>query len=76
MSNSGDHNHSVTMHRTWKSGSDIKTVWSYNEHYDTDGTFTTSNNGLHTHTINNAGGNQAHENRMPYIVVNRWKRTA
>lgn len=32
----------------------------------------------HSHTISvyNAGGNQTHENRMPYTVINRWKRTA
>lgn len=35
-------------------------------------------NASHSHTIslNNTGGSKAHENRMPYIVVNRWKRTA
>ena len=38
----------------------------------------TSTNGAHSHTITigNAGDNQAHENRMPYTVINRWKRTA
>ena len=32
----------------------------------------------HSHTISvyNAGGNQTHENRQPYTVINRWKRTA
>lgn len=30
----------------------------------------------HNITINAAGNSQPHENRMPYIVVNRWKRTA
>ncbi|ALG42671.1 phage baseplate protein [Megasphaera elsdenii] len=35
-------------------------------------------NGSHDHvlTINNTGNGTAHENRMPYIVVNRWRRTA
>ena len=38
----------------------------------------TSYNGDHTHTvtIKDTGGNQRHENRPPYTVVNRWKRTA
>lgn len=38
----------------------------------------TSYAGNHSHTISigSTGGNQKHENRMPYIVVNRWKRTA
>lgn len=36
----------------------------------------TSQNGGHTHSISATGGNQPHENRPPYIVINRWKRTA
>lgn len=30
----------------------------------------------HSASASNTGGNTAHENRMPYTVVNRWKRTA
>lgn len=30
----------------------------------------------HTASIGNSGGSGAHENRQPYTVVNRWKRTA
>ena len=46
--------------------------------YDGTSACSTSSSGDHTHTVNigSAGGNQRHENRMPYIVVNRWKRTA
>lgn len=38
----------------------------------------TSTNGNHSHTvtISSTGGNQSHENRMPYKVVNKWLRTA
>lgn len=36
----------------------------------------TSQNGNHTHSISATGGNQPHENRQPYQVVARWKRTA
>lgn len=36
----------------------------------------TSPNGNHTHSISATGGNQPHENRPPYMVINRWKRTA
>ena len=34
-------------------------------------------NAPHAHNISvgNVGGNSHHENRMPYEVVNRWKRT-
>lgn len=35
----------------------------------------TSTNGNHTHSISATGGNKPHENRPPYIVINRWKRT-
>ena len=39
---------------------------------------TTSPAGKHLHTISiaNTGNDVPHENRMPYVVVNRWKRTA
>lgn len=30
----------------------------------------------HSVTVNNTGGNQYHENRQPFLVVNMWKRTA
>ena len=35
-------------------------------------------NASHTHslTVNSTGGNDSHENRMPYTVINRWKREA
>lgn len=45
----------------------------------------TSGEGLHTHTITinsttatnqNTGGDQAHNNIPPYVVVNKWKRVA
>ena len=34
-------------------------------------------NSTHSHGISvaNTGGNAKHENRMPYVVINRWKRT-
>lgn len=40
--------------------------------------FKTSANGGHTHSIvtNEVGGNAPHSIVQPYIVVNRWKRTA
>lgn len=38
----------------------------------------TDSNGSHSHTvtISSVGGNVSHENRPPYQVINRWKRTA
>ena len=45
---------------------------------DTNTTRYTDSSGDHVHTISisSNGGNQRHENRMPYQVINRWKRTA
>lgn len=38
----------------------------------------TANAGNHSHSIGigSTGGNGYHENRMPYVAVNMWKRTA
>lgn len=38
----------------------------------------TSTAGEHSHTvtIDDTGEDKRHENRMPYVVINRWKRTA
>lgn len=42
------------------------------------GYYTYTINATHSHSvsISNTGGNSAHENRQPYTVVNRWRRTA
>lgn len=40
------------------------------------GRTSTDGNHSHTITIGATGGNQSHENRMPYKVVNKWLRTA
>lgn len=71
-STNGDHNHtfwSVTQGADQNAGEGGSNYWSNRP---------TSTAGNHTHTVNigSTGGNQRHENRMPYIVVNRWKRTA
>ena len=51
---------------------------SYNGSAAWDGFTQTTTNGAHSHTISiaNTGGNVRHENRPPYQVINRWKRTA
>lgn len=49
------------------------TSWNGN-HNHTFGTNTTGNHS-HTFTTSSVGGNAAHENRQPYLVINRWQRT-
>lgn len=89
MSNAGDHQHYIangdtdTGSRLTASMYLIKkyTKNSY-ENYELFGSSNgascglTNNSGSHTHSINSTGGNAKHENRMPYVVINRWKRTA
>lgn len=55
--------------------------WSGNTHSGSNGNKTPKTitiNAIHTHTFttSSVGGNASHENRMPYQVINRWKRTA
>jgi hypothetical protein len=70
-SNDGGHNHTVSSlvgGSTFLGGhSNNNARW---------GTATTSWSGGHSHTITATGGSSAHENRPPYTVVNRWRRTA
>ena len=72
---STDGNHAHTVSSVITSGSD-QNAGAGGSNYWADRT--TSTNGAHSHTITIAstGSNQAHENRMPYTVINRWKRTA
>ena len=74
-STSGGHNH--TAHGTQVSVA--STNWSRHAGNEYSyGDSTTSWNGDHSHTVTvgSTGGNAAHENRQPFEVVNRWKRTA
>ena len=45
---------------------------------DVDGDFLSegNNTGISTFTTTSTGGDQAHNNLQPYIVVYMWKRTA
>ena len=59
------------------SGSD----WSGDTHSGSNGnntpkTITINVTHSHAFTTSSVGGNAPHENRMPYVAVNRWKRTA
>lgn len=78
-STTGNHTHLVSRNLDI-SGGDVNDYAGSRDtigNYDGTSKCSTSFSGDHTHTVNigSAGGNQRHENRMPYIVVNRWKRT-
>ncbi|WP_296819707.1 phage baseplate protein [uncultured Megasphaera sp.] len=72
VSTNGQHNHSfwsIAQGQDQNAGDGGNNYWT---------SINTSDNGNHTHsiTIANTGGNARHENRPPYQVINRWKRTA
>lgn len=71
-STDGDHSHGYW----YNDGGDGH--HSYNGSASWDALTQTTTNGAHSHTIYIAstGGNVSHENRPPYQVINRWKRTA
>jgi microcystin-dependent protein len=76
----GNHNHTVTLSA---SSNEMDGYYNFSKNAtDSNETYTTSTAGNHTHSasanasIGYTGDNTRHENRMPYVVVNRWKRTA
>ncbi|WP_443674719.1 phage tail protein [Megasphaera sp.] len=73
-STEGNHNHDLPI----SNGGNGMAIRLLDEAQSYSPGYKTSTNGAHSHniTIGNTGGNSAHENRQPYQVVNRWKRTA
>lgn len=72
MRPNGRHSHTYSV--TTNSGDGVSAGWAGHA----GSSWPTSENGEHTHQIgiNNTGGGNSHENRQPYQVINRWKRTA
>jgi microcystin-dependent protein len=88
-SGSGNHQHTYERFTGGTSGSvatasiDGNGPMRYNDYGnsgwagDHSHSFTTSNpSQTHTHPVSNEGGGAAHENRMPYLTVYFWQRTA
>ena len=79
-SNDGKHNHTMGHGSDVNDKNALSHYSSTNHYLANDGTNLgyTSYSGAHSHTISiaNAGGNQRHENRPPYQVISRWRRTA
>lgn len=72
-STDGNHNHGYS--RTNPANPDHAATGSNAGHWENMDTDTAGNHS-HTITISPTGGNGSHENRQPYKVVNKWKRTA
>ena len=75
----GNHNHTIGHGNDVGDENALSQYIKTNHYLAVDGTNLgyTSYSGNHNHTISiaNSGGNQRHENRPPYTVINRWKRT-
>ncbi|WP_292299843.1 hypothetical protein [Megasphaera sp.] len=89
ISTNGEHTHLIANTQTSDGGGLTssnylikKCTWNGRENFELIGSATaptiglTSSAGTHTHSITSTGGNACHENRPPYTVINRWKRTA
>lgn len=89
VSSAGGHTHATNIREAQESGTSTgnyqMTVAATNAgaEIQTDSagahthTITTGNNSVsHTHVVSEQGGGQAHENRMPYLAVYFWQRTA
>lgn len=84
MASAGNHEHagteyngtSMSLHRGSGSTRGYGLTWTDNDLIYASGNISIGANGAHTHTINAAGGGEAHNNMPPYLAVYIWKRTA
>lgn len=81
VANSGNHTHGVRRRLGYTNSSSQVSSWGVGVayyHLDEVAQASTEASGTHSHTAtaSNTGGNKPHENRPPYTVINRWKRTA
>ena len=87
VSSAGGHTHSTSIHEATDGGNNYQMTMvlatAVNTEIQTDSagshthTITLDNSSAsHTHVVSEQGGGQAHENRMPYLAVYFWQRTA
>ena len=81
VANSGGHTHNVRRRLGYTNSSSEVSSWGVGAGYynqDEVAKASTEANGTHSHSASaaNTGGDVRHENRMPYTIINRWKRTA
>ena len=88
ITSAGDHTHLIANAQV-NGGSGLtnqnylikKCTWNSYENFELIGSGKapsiglTSSSGSHTDSIASTGGNKPHENRQPYLVINRWQRT-
>ena len=81
LSNNGEHTHKIRRRTGYSNSTSEASSWGCGMAYS-NGTevarVDSQSAGTHTHdvTVNNAGGNTAHNNIQPYISVYIWRRTA
>ena len=88
ITSAGDHTHFIANDKVNDGGGLTnknylikKCTWNSYENFELIGSGKapsiglTSSSGNHTHSIASTGGNKPHENRQPYLVINRWQRT-
>ena len=81
VANSGSHTHDVRRRAGYTNDSSEVSSWGVGTGYYKGNEVeraSTEANGTHSHSASaaNTGGDVRHENRMPYTIINRWKRTA
>lgn len=80
IANSGSHSHGIRRRLGYTNSSSEVSSWGVGVAYyrkDEVAQASTEHSGTHSHTAtaSNTGGNTPHENRQPYLVINRWQRT-
>lgn len=80
VANNGNHTHNVRRRLGYTNSGGEVSSWGVGVAYyrlDEVSQASTEYSGTHSHeaTANNTGNNKPHENRAPYMVINRWKRT-
>ena len=71
-STTGEHTHGYW----YNDGGDGHSSYNGTANWDYLNQTTSAGNHSHTITIGDTGGNKRHENMPPYVIINRWKRTA
>lgn len=80
VNNSGNHTHGIRRRLGYTNSSSEVSSWGVGVAYyrkDEVAQASTEQSGTHNHAASagNTGGNKPHENRQPYLVINRWQRT-